>query len=172
MQFICERYPCITFNIRDELKKRHPVTGDVIETIPAITVCAGVLGDEFTYTDPLTGREELGVDIRGGFIDTVVEQERHGWSDEEREMVERHLMRKSEEWPISIQPYSEAPAQAPFPSYDKLTNYLEIAKAAELTGTLEAALKYERQNKNRDGVVAELEKRIKDAAAEEDLVAA
>ncbi len=172
MQFTCERYPGLTVNVRHELTKRHPVTGDVIETIPAVRVCAAVHRGEYMYTDPLTGAQDVGADISGGFIDTVEQQKEQGWTDDVREMVERRLLALCDSWPEAIQLYSEAPAEAPFPSYDKLTNYLEIAKAAELTGTLEAALKYERQNKKRDGVIAELEKRIKEQAADEDLVAA
>ncbi len=169
-----------TANVRHEMHKRHPVTGDIIETIPAIRAEFGQHLGEITYLDPDTGTMETGAEIRGGFFDTVSAQEKNGWTDEEREMVERRLIQLATNPPDGkqfggecwVELHSEAPVAAPWPAYDKATNYLEIAKTAEITGTLAAALAYEKQNKKRDGVIAELEKRIADQTADDTLVAA
>jgi hypothetical protein len=86
-------------------------------------------------------------------------------------MVERHLLRKCEETPLFISLHSEPKAEAPWPTYDTLTNYLKIATLADELGLIDQALVYERQNKNREGVIAELEKHKTDAAGEAELVA-
>lgn len=184
MQFTSPRFPGFTANVRHEIPKRHPLTGDIIPryknpqtgeeegSLPPIRVCFAVHRGEYTYVDPLTGKEEIGADISGGFFDTVVAQQQEGWTDAEREMVERRLLELCTTWPEAVQVYTESPVPAPWPTYDTLTNYLEIAKTAETIGMVQEALAYERQNKNRDGVVAELEKRLADQTADDTLVAA
>ena len=52
-----------------------------------------------------------------------------------------------------------------------MTNYLEIASFAEKLGLLEQALRYEKQNKSRDGVVKALSEKLNDQADADSLVA-
>jgi hypothetical protein len=162
--------------IRKERHDRHPVTGDIIKTYPKIDVMFGEGGSEFTYRDPDTGREETGAEIRGHFFDTEEWQREgngtpEGWTDEDREQVERYLMRKCDEVPEWISLHSDAPVDAPWPTYDTLGNYLEIASLAEKLGLLDQALTYERQNKNRDGVVKALMEKKTEQEADAELVA-
>ena len=185
MKFQSPRFPGLTVNVRHEIPKRHPLTGDIIPryknpetgveegSLPPIRVCFAVHRGEFEYEDPETGKREIGADISGGYFDTQVAQEQEGWSDAEREMVDRRLLELTRTWPEAVQVVEDAPVvfAAPWPTYDTLTNYLEIAKIAETIGALHETLGYEKQNKNREGVVAELEKRIKDQKADEELVA-
>lgn len=150
--------------------KRHPVTGDILETTPRVDVVFGKLGPEQTIDTP--DGQHLAVDIVGHYYDTDIEAETNHWDADTKEMVERHLLRKCEETPEFISLVSESPAPVPWPTYDKLTNYLEIAKLAEDLGLLQETLRYERQNKNRDGVVKALSEKLQDAAEAESLVAA
>lgn len=166
------QYSNFTANVRHELTKRHPVTGDVIEITPAIRAEFGQHLGEFTYMDPLTGAEERGAEIRGHYFDSAAAQAANNWTDEEREMVERRLDHLCESNPDFVQHHSEPAAAVPWPTYDAMTNYLEIASFAEKAGLLSEALVYERQNKNRDGVVKALEAKLADKQADETLVAA
>lgn len=177
MRFKADRFPGLSVFVRDEYMPRHPVTGDQLgkdhpDYRKPIIVSFAVHRGEFKYVDPMTGREEIGADIAGGFFDSVEAQQREGWTDDEREMVERRLLSLSETWSEAVQPYEEAPVAVPWPTYDAATNYLEIASLAEKLGLLGEALAYERQNKNRDGVVKALEAKLADKQADETLVAA
>jgi len=61
--------------------------------------------------------------------------------------------------------------EPPWPTYDKLQNYLEIAKLADDLGLLVEAIAYERYTKRREGVLSALEARRRDREAEEALTA-
>jgi hypothetical protein len=156
--------------IRRERHDRHPVTGDIIKTYPKIDVIFGEAGSEFKYRDPDTGREEVGAEIRGHYFDTEAWQRDGDWTDEDREQVERHLLGKCETVPEWISVHSDPPAVAPWPTYDS-THHNAVAGLSEQLGLVDQALVYERQNKNRDSVIEQLEAKRADAAAEADLVA-
>lgn len=149
---------------------------------------AVLASSEFTPVDddgkPITSSDVIGMenygsmsnvraDIRGGVfvLDYVADQK--GWTQEQKEIAARKLLR------VALDPNQaditlyEAPVPtAPWPTYDKLTNYLEIAKLAETLGLLHEALAYEKYNKKRDGVIKALEERIAEREAEDSLTAA
>ena len=165
-------YANMIFNIRDELVQRHPVTGDIIEKTPPVVAEFGQHLGEYKYVDPQTGMEEIGAEIRGNYFDTDAAAVQHGWDKDVKEMVERHLLHKCDEVPEFISLYSAPAATRPWPTYDQMANYLKIATLAADLGLIDETLAYERQNKNRDGVIAELEKRKTEATADDELVAA
>jgi hypothetical protein len=111
-------------------------------------------------------------DIRGGAFDLDAAVVYYGWDDDQRDMAARKLLR------IALDPrhpevalYEPTPPTPPWPTYDKLTNYLEIAKLADDLGLLEEAFAYERYSKGRKGVLEALDARKRDHEAEAALVA-
>ena len=135
-------------------------------------------GNEQDARNPVLGMEALSIenkhaDIRGGAFDLDYAADRLGWTDEQRATAAAKLLRKAHDptfrWVTLYEPATPTP---PWPTYDKLTNYLEIAKLAESLGLLGEAIAYERYTKNRDGVLTELIKRRDELAAEETLTAA
>lgn len=117
--------------------------------------------------------QNVRADIRGGVFNLDYAAEQKGWTQEQKEIAARKLLR------IALDPNDgditlyEAPVPtAPWPTYDKLTNYLEIAKLAESIGVLHEALVYEQYNKKREGVIKALEERIAEREAEDSLTAA
>lgn len=161
----------MTFNVRHRLvTKYHPVTGAELEVLPPIRAEFGRLGEEIDIPVPGGGTHK-GAEIIGHYFNSAVAQDQNGWSDDEREMVEQHLLKKCEQLPEWITLVTETLPEPPWPTYDALSNYLEIATLADKLGLVESALEYERRTKNRDGVVSELEKRLADQHLEADLVA-
>jgi len=151
-------YKNFTQNVRSELLTRHPVTGDVISTRPAISAKFGRLGDEQAVFNPLTGEMVMVADIQSGVYDTEVAQAQEGWTDEEREMVERKLDEIADRIPAYVQklvPVHVA-APAPWQTYDQTAPEKVAALAAEL-GLVPEALRYERENANREPIVTALE---------------
>jgi hypothetical protein len=67
--------------------------------------------------------------------------------------------------------YEPTPPQPPWPTYDNLQNYLEIAKLADDLGLLDQAIAYEVYTKKRKGVLEALYSRKRDREAEEALTA-
>ena len=156
--------------VRPERKRWSPDGTVVLETFPPLTAEFGIWESEYSYQDPMTGQIEKGANVRGHFFDTEIAQEQLGWSDEDRETVEKVLVGLCNKMPEYIWPYKETPIAAPWPTYDK-THHNEIPSFAEKLGLAESALAYERQNKNRDSVVEKLESLLKQDVAEEELTA-
>jgi hypothetical protein len=111
-------------------------------------------------------------DIRGGAFDLDAAVSYYGWSEEQRDMAAMKLLR------IALDPRKPAVTlfepkapEPPWPTYDKLTNYLEIAKLADDLGLLDEALAYEMYTRKRDGVLKALRERQADRAATEALTA-
>jgi len=100
------------------------------------------------------------VSARISVFDTVVEQERQGWTDEMREKVEQFMLAK----PNYGQDFTQVEKVAveagkPWASYDETHHFKIPGLAAEL-GLLDEALEYERANKNRESVVSGLEEKL------------
>lgn len=89
-----------------------------------------------------------------------------GWSDEERELVEKTL-RESTANGIDFLEFIPAPPAAPWANYDELEDGAAIALIAQATGAVQAALAYERATKKRASVIEALEAPAKE---EEDTV--
>lgn len=88
-------------------------------------------------------------------FDTELEQERLGWTDEEREIVEQKLLADPANG-IDFIHLTPAAIPAPWPTYDT-TAEVDIVTIAKATGTVENALVYEKANAKRAAVIAALE---------------
>lgn len=97
------------------------------------------------------------LDRRIGVFDTVEEQSRKGWSDEERELVERFMQTKPNYGQdfVEVVPV-EKEVTKPWPSYSS-THHFKIPTLAAELGLIDEALAYEKANKNRSGVIEALE---------------
>lgn len=105
--------------------------------------------------DMFDGTPLFSADIRGGFFDLDVQAEQKGWSDSEKEIVARHMLRKLRDADCLFLLAEEPRYAAPWPTYDS-THHKSIPGIAIATGTVSAALGYELQNKKREGLIAEL----------------
>lgn len=149
--------------------ERHPVTGDVIKTVPGIWANFGKLGPTFEYSNPLTGETSTGAEISGHFFDTDLEAVQNGWDVDTKEMVERKLLGLCAREPsrLKLIEREAVRAVAPWPTYDEADADKAVALARQL-GLTEAALAYERENRARPAVLDALAS----ADAEPELVAA
>lgn len=135
------------------LLKRHPVTGDVIETVPAIWAKFGKTGPEYSFLNPETGETMTGAHIVGHYFDTELEAAQNGWDDETREMVERKLLALAARQPEDIRLEERDTVIAkPWPTFDDL-DADKVAETAILLGLAAEALAYEQANKDRPLVV-------------------
>lgn len=134
----------------NQLVKRHPVTGDPIETIPAVYARFGKMGATYTYTNPLTHEEETGADITGHFFDTDIEAAEHEWDEDTKGLVERTLLKFCKSQPDRIKQLErEIPRAAlPWPTYDE-TPVEKVADLASALGLVAEALAYEQENRAR-----------------------
>lgn len=119
---------------------------------------------EYTYVDP-DGNEQVAADIAGNYFNLDAQAEIKGWTDEEKELVANRLIRACSSVPGEIKLYTKPAAPLPWAKYDE-ADPKAIATIAEQIGAVEAALAYERENKNRSQVVKELEAVIQTDDAE------
>jgi len=108
-------------------------------------------------------------DYRISAFDSRLAQVEHGWTDDERELVERVLLRECELMPQDLFVIEEARAEPPWPNYDSFAgNRTQLLKKLVEDGfELSEVLRYEQETQNRPEIVAMLEK-----AVDEDLVSA
>lgn len=175
-------YANYTANVLKERIPRHPVTGDLMvdQKVNAVRAVFGDFGPEIDVPIPGTeydaeGRPistQKGTVIRGHYFDTEVAQQQNGWTDEEREAVERRLDWICENVPEQCQHVEDARLPVPWPTYDTIDSPGKIAALAAELGFEAEALAYERQNKNRPQVVQQLEKKLAEQADETALTAA
>jgi hypothetical protein len=159
----------LSLPIRDRKVNYNPKTGDVMSVDPPVAVVfkASLSAPEHALkavaTLPAFGRG-IGLNEdpfgRVGTLDTKESQAEYGWSDETRLMVEEIMNRGTGGLYIR----ADYPAEtAPWPNYDAIKGDEEkaaerISRKVEEDGyDPEAVLAYERQNKNRESVVAALE---------------
>lgn len=103
-------------------------------------------------------------DYRISAFDSLKAQTQHGWSDAEREIVERALIAVSIDTPQDVLRVEQVRLTAPWPTYDTYTgtrNQL-LKKIAEDGYELEDVLAYERENQNRAEIVAALESALEE----------
>jgi hypothetical protein len=151
--------------VRSALEKRHPVTGDVIETIPAIRAEFGFATGEQRITDPLTGEFTTLEGFQGGFFDLDAVAEQKGWDDDIKEMVARSLDELERQQPQTLQSvdYIVPPAPKPWPTYDAESDPEKLVSLAAELGLATRALAYERENRERADVITALEAQLKGA---------
>ena len=147
----------------------HPVTGTKTGEVKPLIAEFGIHSGEYTVEDPVTGATSTFADIRGFFYDLDEDAQKKGWTDDEKEAVRARLLRLSEEWPEAVQVHHAPQAAAPWPTYDS-THHSKIAILAGELGLVHETLAYERANKDRPAVIADLEKLI--VVPEEELTAA
>jgi len=120
-------------------------------------------------------------DYRISAFDSIEAQAQEGWSDEEREWVERALVREAEIHPQDLLVVAVKRALAPWPTYDEFKGTAtQLCKKIEEDGyEFASVLDYERENQNRAEVIAKLELacdltddglRIEEQMPEEELV--
>ena len=102
--------------------------------------------------------------LRIGVFDTEQEALSRGWSDEERELVEKWMLAKPNYGQdfVQIVPV-EKEIVKPWPAYNN-THHFKVAALAEELGLLEETLAYEKANKNRQGVIDALEEKLENRA--------
>ncbi len=156
---------------------RHATNGDIIGIQKPLVAEFAIFGESFTpYGDdgePIRnpdGTPYLSANIRGNFFDSERAQEDLGWTDEEREMVERALLWTCRTHPAEVWIIEDIPLSAPWPRFDTQDDVEAIATAVA-TGQVSEALAYAKQE-NREKVVAELEAVVAEQAEAEQAEAA
>jgi len=124
---------------------------------------------EYTYTDS-DGNTQVAADIAGHYFDLDAQAEQKGWTDEEKEYVANKLTRACVQFPGEVRLYTKAPAPKPWAKYDE-THHSQVATIAETTGFVAEALLYEKENKARKSVIADLEALIEAPVVEDELAA-
>ncbi len=150
-------YKAMRITARHGHKVYHPVTGSELrdQEVKELTADFAVHRGEYSVIDPTTGKEETFADIAGYFYDLDSDAEAKGWTDDEKEMMREHLIFKASELPDMCQIYEHPATLAPWPTYDS-THHNKIPVLAVELGLVGEALAYERENKNRDTVIAAL----------------
>ena len=168
------RYALYQYIVRPR-KGIYASDGTEIDVIPELLAEFGIAGEEFSYTDPDTSEYTTGANITGHYFDLDVQAEQKGWSDEDRALVAKVLLRNQPKFAGDYQLHSARPVPAPWPTYDS-TPHGKIVELAGSLGLAVEALTYEKQNKKRPTVVAGLEASLESVAVEEpvseDLIAA
>ena len=159
------RHAGLNVKVRSALETRHPVTGDIISTRPAVRAEFGFpTGRSKPLLDPLTGQFVQLEGYQGGFFDLDAMAETNGWDDDVKAMVERRLDSYCQQSPQSCQSvdFVVAPAEIPWPTYDLETDPDTLVELAASLGLAGKALAYERENKERADVITALEQQLAD----------
>ena len=108
-------------------------------------------------------------------FDSLLAQQREGWSNDERIMVENTLIAKAQQFPDDVLVIEEIRLSPPWPTYDAFagTQAELIAKLHEDGFDLAEVLAYELQEQKREEVIAALEAELEiepDTTPSEELV--
>lgn len=106
----------------------------------------------------------------GGFFDSELAKERHGWTDEEHNAVVDHLL-MLEKTTGDVKRHEVAKPIPPWPTYDDMHAEF-VADNAITMGLAQEALLYEQRTLNRDVVVENLSEYVQRHAGESELTAA
>ena len=98
--------------------------------------------------------------LRIGVYDTEHEALGKGWTDEERELVEKWMLAKPNYGQdfVEVKPAAKEIVK-PWPAYNN-THHFKVAALAEELGLLEETLAYEQANKARESVIEQIEERL------------
>jgi hypothetical protein len=156
------RHAGLNVKVRSALETRHPVTGDIISTRPAVRAEFGFPTGEQRIMNPLTGQPDTLEGYQGGFFDLDSVAEDQGWDDDVKAMVARRLDEYCLQAPQSCQSvdFVVAPPEIPWPTYDTETDPARLVELAASLGLAGKALAYERENKERADVITALEKQL------------
>lgn len=130
-----------------------------VDRIQPLTAEFAVHGPEFQWLEGEGADGAMHTNIRGHFFDSVQQAEEKGWTEEERGLVETVVLNVCKQQPGEVWLYSAPKVEPPWPTYDS-THHFKIPGLAEELGLLGAALVYEQQEKNREGVVKALEEKL------------
>ena len=108
----------------------------------------------FTFNGQYEGEDPM---RRVSIYDTDQEAALHGWDAETKAAVEQNLLEGQNEWYFKLE---ERRAGKPWPSYDSQTPKQILDTAALIGADVEGVIAYERENKNRSTLVAELEAKL------------
>jgi len=165
--YLISRHANLTLPIRDQKPVYNAHNGAVERVIPALVVQfqhSGTVPDyaKEAVTHLADWGQGIGLDEdpfeRCGCLDTDTEAVRHGWTAEDKALIEEVLRQGSG----SLYVIADVPrASKPWPLYDTIVGddaAKQIAFQVELLG-LNAAdvIAYEQENARREDVVAELE---------------
>lgn len=155
--------------VKPQYDRRHPTTGDIIETDQAIWVQFGKFGEVQTFMNPETGETHTGAQILGHYYDTDAEAVEKGWDQETHDLVVRRLRDAVRREPYRLQEIARDPVKAapPWPTYDDCAA-AEAVSLAKTLGLEAETVAYERENKNRPTVIDGLTAKPEAAASEDD----
>ena len=94
---------------------------------------------------------------RVSIYDTDEQAELHGWDAETKAEVEQNLLEGQNEWYFKLE---ELKSERPWPTYDSQTPKQILDTLAVTGADVESVIAYERENKNRSTLVAELEAKL------------
>lgn len=114
------------------------------------------------------------ITLRMGTFDSVIAQEQHGWSDDERLLVESELEKRSQDMLIRVE---QPKLEAPWATYDNYRPHGQrtpakvaeknIQIAADVGVPLEEVIAYEKQNENHSLLIKAYEAAAREALAAE-----
>ena len=147
------------------LIQQKNMLGDVIDEKKALVAEFAIHGGEFLAPHPLAPNgQHLAAGIRGHFFDSVEAQRIKGWTDEERELVEKAVLQVCAREPEHCWVIEEAKAPEPLPKWNQLASARKLALASELN-VLAEAVAWESQNGTDPELLARLTKKLEAEAA-------
>lgn len=136
------------------------MVGDVIEEKKPLTAEFAEHYGEFTQPHPdAPGGTHLSAGIMGHYFNSEFAQLKNGWTDEERELVEKVLLRECKRFPGDVWLIEEPKAPLPLPKWDELSSTRRLALAGELN-VLAEAVAWEAQNGTDPELLARLTKKL------------
>jgi hypothetical protein len=158
-------HAAMRFNVWPQRYQRHPVTGEIIDTIPGYAVEFGRLGPEVTIRNPETGELETFADITGHFYDSDLAAQEHNFTPEQKDTVEQLLLMKCRTVPMYIQLVEKVrvPFPKPWHNYDEMSPE-QVVDAAQLLELVPETVAYEQENGQRASILEVLEPILGDLA--------
>lgn len=152
------RHAGLSVKIRSEVTRRHPSTGDVIGVTAGVWANFGEPTGLARVNNPLTGQTEMVETFRGGYFNLDAVADDQGWDDDLRERAKYVLDKLCVDQPDKCQrvDYIVPPAEKPWPTYDE-QDAAAIVEMAAMAGLTQKAIAYERENENREDLIALLE---------------
>lgn len=140
--------------ISPQRDRRHPTTGDIVETDHALWAEFGQLGDEYNFINPETGETQRSAHIIGHYYDTDAMAAQHGWDKDTHDLVVRRLKDAARRTPDMIrEEIRDIPKAAiPWPTYDAAT-VEQILELAPVLGVVPQTIAYESENRARPAVL-------------------
>jgi len=128
--------------------------GTKIDEIPELVAEFATHGGEFDYENPNQEQDKAAM-IFGNFFDLDSFADANSLTDEERDLCAKRLLWWADRAPSEIWLHSAPKAEAPWPTYDTM-HPKQIAPTAAAIGKIPETLRYEEQNKSREGVLKAL----------------